>query len=888
MSVESAVADLTIATTALLEQVSVKKVALDQSVAAAASSQVAAGQSAVAADGARQLSQAAAGTAQAARDAAVQVVTGGTAAPYPQAGKIPIADGFGRVPYSWVNTARFHQMVQNMRDRVVRVYHGGTSIENSGTSGTRQFLEAVARRFGDSGNETVLAGILGGSYDAAYSGWKKQPYGGILFTRLRGDSTATAFSLKRFCKRIVVRYSTEVDGGSFDVQVDGVVAATINCNGPQSYNNEVVLTYTGNEAREIKFMPPAAGYAYLETIDACQDNPGLHIIDATLGGSSINNMVKLRPPTGAQVAGVAIGANVAIDAMFAKNSASYTPDLAFVAWTVNDAGAGMPEFTNTYTPALQRIVQQAKAVGTQLILIIEMGGHYTMPNSPNHAVFDGIRALIHSLETEPHVTVIDWHAQSRPDDLPTWFAKYYPTAVLNYSTGTVTSGDGIHPVQAGHAIVTEMLCAASGVQAIGSIAPLAADVRSITNKATEVPGMTAAMSAAVMVPGIVRETKNALGMMQRYRAIGYSHFMAFPFKAKSTLWWSDTELDYSSSVNAQIAAAGTSDQYGAYKDFNNTGLYEVLPEISAAATTSVTLTLIVGPGAASIKVRNEANTADVDHWINGKNAGGVSLAQIPNNTGVPQVVHMTTKGGSRVYMVLTGRIYGAFSTPTDFPCIPVRALATARDIGPPMRVVGDLECDQVIPQQHYLETINGKTLEKICIGREVMKVSDSKFYGLYRLADRTGVDLQRLLLKNVASSTYDARFGGFKEFSNDATNMLTNGLAAAAIPYDKIYTLTGRFSNDSTGVKVYFYNGGSNRYLFLKPDMTWEEAAFGSGTPLITTSATRRAKIMAATFAMPSAALAVSGNWALNIIQFGGGTPGWFPWTLCEGSSAVV
>ncbi len=109
MSLEIQVAELTTETTNLLEAVNVKKQALDDSVESASSSASSASSSSASASSSATTARNAEGQtliyrdeAKQHRDDAAAVVTGGTAALEPEAGKIPLADSEGKVDHRWL------------------------------------------------------------------------------------------------------------------------------------------------------------------------------------------------------------------------------------------------------------------------------------------------------------------------------------------------------------------------------------------------------------------------------------------------------------------------------------------------------------------------------------------------------------------------------------------------------------------------------------------------------------------------------------------------------------------------------------------------------------------------------------------------------------------
>lgn len=131
MSLETEVANLVAATTALTEAVNVKKAALDASVADAAASEAAAadsaaasraqaieaGNQAVAADASADAAAASAAAAQTHANNAAAVVTGGTATLAPAPGKIPLADADGKIDLQWLGqdaAARINMIAQQI------------------------------------------------------------------------------------------------------------------------------------------------------------------------------------------------------------------------------------------------------------------------------------------------------------------------------------------------------------------------------------------------------------------------------------------------------------------------------------------------------------------------------------------------------------------------------------------------------------------------------------------------------------------------------------------------------------------------------------------------------------------------------------------------------
>lgn len=768
--------------------------------------------------------------------------------------------------------------------KTLRIYHGGTSIENSSASGTRQFIASLTRQYGDSGNVMQLLALLGGNYDSPRSGWKKQPFGGTAFNRLRGEAASTAFSLNGYGSRFTLRYSTETDGGSFDVWIDGVFSRAISCNGAQSVNNESTWTFAeGNHT--IEFKPPASGYAYLETLEYCLDRNGIQMFDASYGGSSLSDMTILRTPSAQQVAGVPIVGYSALDGMFNNVTPNYKPDLFIVAWTVNDAGRGLGTFNSNFKPNLQRIVDTTRTLGVPLLLIVEMGGHYTMANNPNNPSFAAIRALMRSFIKEPHVTVLDWHQLAGGDVLtiPQFIARYYPGATVNETTGTVTGGDFTHPNQAGHSLVPAALSARAGVPGIARMQENEnAWYQRIRQKGPLIGVNALPAYSDVVNIGQERSEVNSQGIKYRYTAVGYSSNLNEPQRDVSPLYASRDEVNLHPGLNDSIATSGLSDRYGNYLQIVNQVIF--LNTRGLPANADVTVTLIIGSGNWSHNARNEANTANLEQFSRGQSIGLKGFISGTNALDQPQVLHYTVRPGARIYTATTAKLYACYVTPTSFPCKPIRETFKLREVGGPMYMVGDTPSGKVQVGQVYFEAINGKTVEKVCVGQRVFKVNDGKFYSLYRVQNRTlaGLITYLTLGGTVTIDAYSESFGGTPQITNAATPIVT--VSQQAWVAESKYTLTGKVAG-ITNLTIAMVNSSTNTTLFYNPTTDLWSASGG-----FVTFTALDGEQLAVTMTMPTAAQLAGLPFRLDVRQNGGAgsLSKWGVFTLVDGSSACI
>lgn len=918
MALEDNVAELTKATTDLLSAVNVKKATLEEKVSAAIAAKDSAAQAVVsttanAANAAGQRSQAetAAVEAKKSADDAVAVVTGGTGSLAPAPGKLPIAKAGGAIDPEWlagtlVGTpprSFMSGLTQFAKRRVCRVLHCGTSIAANSNSATQNFLNSLRERLGDSGNTTEPLGALGGSATSpAYLGWDKQPFGGFFFTRIRGKSTSSPLLLKKgLVKRMVLRYSTEVDGGSFDVYVDGVFDRTLNCAGPQSYSNEAVFTWSTPGVHTLELKAPASGYAYVESIDYCYDAPGIHMLDGAYGGAALRDYMSLRGNIAPQVPGIAIVGNVGLDSLYNNVSDNFKPDAIISTYTVNDSGSGLSAVNSTFKPALDRLVQTTKNNGIPLVLVVEMGGHYSMPMDPNYAAYNAVRDHIISKSKEPHVTVIDWHgmmglATTDTAELDKVLSRYYSATEINSAAGTF-KGDLIHPTDVGYAPLLGRLFSLSGVTPTGRQGAINAETLQRARLSSAVPAMiTPPYSESWLgLPGFPVELTNALGEKRLAVMAGISNHN---FAGRSEpLWVMPNELNYgdafgSPSINGVIAAAGTADEYGPYMQMANYFYYVRLPAEAGGPALPFTITLIVGPGAATVLVRDAGNTAYLPRRVRG--VGGIAggLETIFNATDKPQTYHLTMDPAmDKSFLQLSGKVYAVYITPTEFACIPGRAIETARFLKPSLKMVGDLPATKVIDQQLYVETINGKAVEKTCIGKGIYKPVSNSWHGLYRLVDRTAVSRQRMVLEGtVTVGAYDDRMGGplitttgnpqrFK-----APNVFTSAHAG------QTHTVCGQVSTDDAGVAIYLFTGSTNTFLGLRLDGTWvNDGNSGNVAPsLMSVIQDYRGHPVAFTFTLPDAVVLGGYSWSL-FVAARNPTANWVDdFIVCEGSSATV
>jgi hypothetical protein len=357
------------------------------------------------------------------------------------------------------------------RTRPVRIFHGGTSIQCTPYGGLR-WLENLRHTYGDSGNSTMTVKGLGGSL-APYAGWKKQSGG--LMVRLRGDAESKDLVFPNtFGTKLIIHYAVEADGGSCDVYVDDQKAGTIECGGAQAYNRKFSLDFPDAKYRRLTLKPPASGHVYIEAITQRLDRPGIEFIDGAMGATAVEHLLTL---SGAQERWN-IPASIqpaqlydAFDAYMLDTSADGKCDIVYFGWAVNDAYS-VQNVDARYAPAVAHLVERTKANGQCLILVVEPGGHLSVPGEPvrqPYAAYARIREVLRSHAKEPHVVLIDHYdllKTPKPDaSLPEWQAwasRNYPAKVSAVTPKLEMQGDFIHPLPQAYDCQVAALNAASG------------------------------------------------------------------------------------------------------------------------------------------------------------------------------------------------------------------------------------------------------------------------------------------------------------------------------------------------------------------------------------------------------------------------------------------
>jgi hypothetical protein len=511
-----------------------------------------------------------------------------------------------------------------------RILMGGTSIATFEPSINQIFSRHLKDKWGDASDYVELLGSAGGSFEALYQGWSKQPYGGPLYRRLRGDNTSSALSFQRYCSRFAVEYSTEVGGGSCTVQIDGVTVATLDCSGAQSYSNVATFNVPLG-VHTLVINPPASGFVYLERIITTKGRAGIELIDGCLGGSALLNTQTMIGAAAPAVAGIAISGNVGLAAYFART------DVDLVIWSgpVNDCGNNGS--TSTFATELNTAVAMTAAAGSKLLLICEMGGHFHDPADGNHSKFVTNSALMRQVAVDnAHVYALDWHALTAIADIAVYQATWY-------------SGDFIHPVTAAYPSGINALCAANRL-ANPSLYTLTELNLYLRQKPSVPTGSTVTFTyggSPVSLPA---------------QSIGAQAFTGLTYLDTTPLVLSASITNFAAAVNAQIAAGSGSvgtfgeDEFGKYVEVSDQNL-ACLSGLTAGET--VTFAMKVRTGTAPY-IQWKPVSGD-SFWFAGVqvNPGGLinSTSALRTTTPIWLTTDVKYTGANGPNMTLAGRIY---------------------------------------------------------------------------------------------------------------------------------------------------------------------------------------------------------------------------------------
>lgn len=708
------------------------------------------------------------------------------------------------------------KVLTEARERPIRIMMDGTSISTFSGSPNQLLVQRLKEVYGDAQFQHIFLASLGGSYETAFSGWKKQPFGGIAYHRLRGDSTSATFTQTFYGSRFELLYSTETDGGSFVLRIDGV-DYPVDCAGPQAYGKTLVIDLPLG-VHKVTFVPPASGYAYPEHLFVSRGLRGIEVIDGTFGGSALQQHRTGRLAGGAQVAGIPVVGDNGVDAVFNR------PDVDFIIYSgsVNDAGNLTPA---TYDAAFNRLIATTHARNVPLLIQAEMAGHYAVPADPNggYANFAGIKGRFFAAQRAyRHVHVCDWDALTRLDDLDLYASRYYTlTSGTGSSAGYV--GDYIHPTIAGQRVGQAAMCACMGVAAPGR------DTWQELRAAQASAGFGASTTPVTLRDCGIEKTLPVAGFA--HRLYGGGGTFSAPVMAPMVNGRTIKQLSrYSTNLTT-----GTSDADGAYREWSNAAV-SLLSGLGARKGDRLTLTAKV-KGSGSIRLDGRiffGGTLVWDTAVDG--AYTVSFA-----TGdLAQWITCELELGSVDFYVLSGRFYEINLTRTGG--VPVTGcgdyLAPTPRILPCALLAGDPDYATLREGQEYANAFTRGVLvgparrfdhalynAAIAAGATALEAEAAAMrdVGLYRCTDRTGAAFQQVgFSSGTITTSTDLFTGGISEDSTAdplrwgvTVDLTGEPVMSLAIP------VVGRLG---WSARASFFNGSNNASMYLKPDGSFQAA----------------------------------------------------------------
>lgn len=696
----------------------------------------------------------------------------------------------------------------------VRIMMDGTSISTFSNSPNKLLVEALKDTYGDAQLEQIYLAGLGGSYTNSHRGWKKQPFGGIFYHRLRGDTDSIDFELNVYGSRVELLYSTETDGGVWSFIIDGA-EYIVNSAGLQTYGNKLVVDLPLG-AHKIIFKKPTSGYAYPEHVFVTRGLNGIEVIDGCFGGSALQQHMNVRAATGQQVAGVPVYGFNGVDAVFNRDDV----DLVIYSGSVNDAGSYVE---NTYLNAFSRLTSTTKSRNVPLVIQAEMAGHYARPTvQPNHNNFKSIKKIFSkAAASHKHICVVDWDDLTRLDDLNEYAEKYYPTVTSGQVTGSI-SGDYIHPNNSGHSVGAAAMCFALGV--------------SPPNRETW-QQMLFQRSFKLKSNTDKNITINDNGESKVATTAGYAARIYSGYLTNCpllTLVVDGKNIRNMSRFPEFLNASNTADEDGKFVQYSNSAA-SLFTYTSANAGTKFTLTFKV-KGSGSIVFNT--GKAFVDNFVI------LDSANTSNRTFVfdtaNEIGFITTEwigSSNNDFIVLTGKFYEINVTETNgIPVTNCGDRYSKRNVFyPDVLLDDDPDFNNLLLGQGYFNqytsgVLIGKALRfdtelyasEISSGSTttVARFASVRPVGMYRCTDRIQAGYRQLTLGGTVTSKISPHTGGLTENTN--TNPVMFSASNFNIAGEPVFTLAiANVGIISNGHRISFFNPTSNKTLYLSPEGNW-------------------------------------------------------------------
>jgi hypothetical protein len=769
----------------------------------------------------------------------------------------------------------------NVGNAPCRVLIVGTSIASFQTSGVQVIGQQLRETYGSNSSQVFPGGTYGGSFETI-GDIEKQPYGGVPPIRARLDDT-DAMSYEAYADGWNVVYSTEVGGGTMEVLVDGVLDATLDCSGAQSYCNVHTVRFTGKQVSRIT-VRSASGLGYLEAVESIDLGPGVFIENATMGGSGLFNTMTLFTTGPNRVDGIPIVGLNGADSILNRPAAT-RPQLLLLQHYTND---GMT-VASQLTAILDRMVETANELRIPVVIISENPA-LAFVTSDGQLTTDrqALLELFKSYGNTEMTVFVDWLNMADYSDKTAYEALAFPTA------------DKTHPTQQMHYTLEGALSSLLLTRYPG--APSIVD-------APAYQGPNEQKGRNAFVPDAYATTPVALGT-PRQDATPYGGGLTALARSMSasmsslyvTLFLGPNAV--STNLPSFVDAIAESDSidplYGPYIPAGETfvDVGEATPLVSTSASDLFTVVALVRSNIeaaqGSINMFDPGRGYEPRFTNNGvmraETGGGVSF-QLAGTA--PRYVHLQYRrdldAGSDLDFNFTIQaqnldVFGVWCVDGPVPIVTPRIRARGRFTGPPGYMTVDRITSQVEPGQVFLEKMGNVGSVRPIIKRAIDAVCyrpfTNTFGRMYEIINRDDYP-PRLLQRNNDDGTlvYNEGIGAEAYSDNEAVEM-----QLTALPAGELVTLAFHQMSAQGNFNVRLTNGVTT--LHLVADNTWQT---GNNT-LLGGSLGAFPQNIALTFNMPSDAQAASlGASAYMILSRVGSTsPVMASAVLARGSSAVM
>lgn len=290
--------------------------------------------------------------------------------------------------------------------------------------------------------------------------------------------------------------------------------------------------------------------------------------------------------------------------------------------------------------------------GCPLLLIAEMGGHFSMPADPDYAAFQQKHDYLVQLAREnDHVFTLDWHSTTLEGDFVQYAGDFYDTGApveVDPESGAFT-GDFIHPNPSAHQIALELLC-----QSMDIPTPPEASAADLENRIRKTSPVKVGSRVRFM-DGTVRRNGITVG-------VGAAVFGAETYVGTLPLVFSEETANLTD-WNQKIAGSGSSDRFGKFTSCGQDVGVPILERVNVGERVTVTVLMKpVVPGL-PMRVRSPANGAGVMYYKDTVLPQCSTVLFDPEE--MPMWVTFDYVRGAHSSLLFSGRLYSISVTRTN-------------------------------------------------------------------------------------------------------------------------------------------------------------------------------------------------------------------------------